>query len=357
METVIPGGPPDLIAYAWFQIGYRPRSSLVLVGLRGPRLRTGMVARIDLPPPRQRAAAAARLAAMVSGAGDDAAVALIVADPGPKGHLLSQTPLSRAVRQQVRRAGLGLLDVLAVGDEAYLSYLCRDQGCCPKGGFPLTEVMSTATAAQMVLEGKVLADGESDLVADVTPDPVPLAALPRRRARPATAEQREEWMRRWRAALAEAVSAQSLSGGRRAVAPARGLAEDPGWLALALEDVMFRDALLVTLAAPDEPDPFRAPSACMDDVLPRREVLRAGSGLLAAVARAAPPGRRAEALATLAWAGWWSGHGARARLLTAQALADQPGHRLAQLIGQLLVAAVPPPWVDQVLAEAEWAEW
>ena len=366
MQTVIPGGPPDLIAYAWFQIGFRPRSSVILVGIRGRKMRTGMVARVDLPPPRQRRASMQRLADMVASTGDDGVVALIVADPTSHGDLLSQRPLCRTIRDQVRQAGLALLDVLAVGEQTYRSYLCDDQGCCPDGGFPLTEVLSSATAAQMVLDGKVLAGAESDLVADVQPDPIPLAGLPRRRLRPATAVQRVEWMDLWRACLAAALDAPPPGPGAGAFCtaplaplPGAGLGADPGWLVPALEDVLFRDAVLITLADPDEPDPLHVPSQAWDEKMPNREVLRAGAGLLATVARAAPKGRRAEALAILGWMAWWSGDGARARLIIAQALADQPDHRLAGLIAQLLMGAVPPPWVDQLdlRAAAEWVEW
>jgi len=293
-------------------------------------------------------------------------VALIVADPTSRGDLLSQRALCRTIREQVRQAGLALLDVLAVGEQTYRSYLCDDQGCCPDGGFPLAEVLSSATAAQMVLDGKVLAGNESDLVADVQPDPVPLTGLPRRRLRPATAAQRAEWMDRWRACLATALDAPppgpdtaAFCAAALAPLPGAGLGEDPGWLVLALEDVLFRDAVLITLADPDELDPLHVPSTALDERVPNREVLRAGAGLLATVARAAPTGRRAEALAILGWMAWWSGDGARARLITAQALADQPEHRLAGLIAQLLMGAVPPPWVDRLdlRAAAERAEW
>jgi hypothetical protein len=50
-------------------------------------------------------------------------------------------------------------------------------------------------------------------------------------------------------------------------------------------------------------------------------------------------------LAALAWAAWWLGEAARARLLCELALQDRPGHRLAALVDQLLSHALPPPWL------------
>ena len=57
---------------------------------------------------------------------------------------------------------------------------------------------------------------------------------------------------------------------------------------------------------------------------PDPEVFEAARALLAQVARGAPPGSRAEALAVLGWMAWWQGSGARGRLLIGLALADDP---------------------------------
>ena len=79
---------------------------------------------------------------------------------------------------------------------------------------------------------------------------------------------------------------------------------------------------------------------------PDRRAFEAARELVAAVARGAPAGERAEALAVLAWMAWWQGSGARGRLLVGLALADRPGHRLAAIVDRLLAYGVPPSWVD-----------
>ena len=64
-----------------------------------------------------------------------------------------------------------------------------------------------------------------------------------------------------------------------------------------------------------------------------RSLVRQGSGVLAA-----PP------LGLLAWMAWWLGDGAASRALVERSLQADPGHRLAQLLGEALDRGVPPGW-------------
>jgi hypothetical protein len=94
----------------------------------------------------------------------------------------------------------------------------------------------------------------------------------------------------------------------------------------------------------------------MDTVMgaePDAELLERGRVLLSAVAREAPPGRRVDALALLAWSAWYAGHGSRGRLLVQRALADVPTHRLARLVDQLLFLGVAPTWVERKREERQ----
>ncbi|HEX2806452.1 MAG TPA: DUF4192 family protein, partial [Kineosporiaceae bacterium] len=150
-------------------------------------------------------------------------------------------------------------------------------------------------------------------------------------------------LRRWRALL-EA----SAPAGARAEAPAQ-----LGWLIEALQDRWLRDAVLLTLVPGSGTAPEELLAGGDDSVLdglldqaPDQELLERGRMLLSAVARAAPPGARVDALALLAWMSWWAGDGARARLLAARALTDQPTHRLARLVDSLLRVGVAPAWVQ-----------
>ena len=138
--------------------------------------------------------------------------------------------------------------------------------------------------------------------------------------------------------------------------PGDPLPAEVAWLVPALRDARLRDAILVSLlpGAPgsalhrDGDDPAADLAAgrveAMPDLReftdrpPDRSAFAAARALLARSPRRAG-GYRAEALALLAMA-WWQGSG-RARLLAALALQDQPGHRLAAIVDELLLPGGP----------------
>lgn len=341
LQTISGGAPQDLVAFSWFVMGFRPRESLVVVGLGGDRLTTGVVARLDLPGPFDGVRAGVQLADLLERGGDEACLLMTVSDaPGTRPLLdedgvMAHDELSCDVAGALAGCGFPVVDALLVGPQSFRSYLCRDEACCPPDGVPLSAVMDSRVAAAMVLGGRCVADDESALVADVAPvaGATPLAPPA---GRPGRARRRAVFDR-WCA---------DLEAG--APEPAR-----PAELLAALRSRDLRDAVLATLvpggraaaegyaAGRGLREPWPA-----DDVPPDEDLLRRGERLLAAVARHAPAGDRAAPLAALGWLGWWSGHGARARLLVARALDDDPGHPLALLVGALLEHSVPPPWHD-----------
>src|SRR6476469_8558812 len=70
-------GPADLVAAVPYLVGFVPTDSIVVVSLRGPRLRLGLVARLDLPDPAHVEEAAASLAQFVHRDGPRQAVVLV----------------------------------------------------------------------------------------------------------------------------------------------------------------------------------------------------------------------------------------------------------------------------------------
>ncbi|MGZ4612463.1 MAG: DUF4192 family protein, partial [Kineosporiaceae bacterium] len=208
-------------------------------------------------------------------------------------------------------------------------------------GHLLGDLGTTAAAASLILRGRTLVGDQAGLVADVSPAPWPATVVIPKQPRAPVAD-----LERWRAMVAALAQAPD---GPRDPAPA-----EVTWLVPALEDPRMRDAALVSLlprgrrmadaiargAVTGVPDLHES-----EEHPPDAEVFEAGRVLLAAIARGAPPGRRAEALALLAWMSWWQGIGARSRLLAALALRDRPGHRLAGLVDALLLHGVPPSWV------------
>jgi hypothetical protein len=350
MTVTVKADPADLIALAWYQLGYRPDDSLVMVGLGGPRQRAGVVSRGDLPPPGQEQAAVVALAGPLLDSGADAVVLLVCAGAACRS---GPPPVLRSALRLLPELGLDVVDAWAVGTTGYRSYRCTDPGCCPRDGRPLAEVLRSRVAAELVLQGCALAEDEAALVADVLPGPVPQAGAadddasdddapeddgPVDGAPPDGTRSPQDLLERWR---------QVLSG----EAGEDGAAELVRLLGPALADGRLRDALMVTLVpgAGRVAEALLAGSggealdACLR-VRPDQGLLDRGVRLLAAVARTARPGRRAGALGALAWLAWWAGQGTRARLLAERALADVPGHRLAMLVDGLLELAVPPPW-------------
>lgn len=352
MESTTPVPPlREIVAHAWFTMGYPPVRSLVLVemaALDGGQ-RPGFVARIDLPPPRYRRQAADVLARAATRNGVRTAIVLVVLDPVPADRPLGPGRMSQLVRDLragLRRATIDVLDVVLVDGGRFRSLLCSDPSCCPPEGTELGDVMATRTAAEMVLLGRRVLDDEAQLVADVTPDPWAPDVLP-----PESPESPEQGdadvdglLTRWQELVAE-----RLADPR----PGDPSPDQVAWLVPAMEDRNLRDALLVSLLPGGVriARRFARGGVLVPDLgaaearRPDPELLAAGRALLAAVARGAPAGRRAEALALLAWMGWWQNDSVRARLLAAMALRDHPGHRLAGLVDTLLLHGVPPAWL------------
>jgi Domain of unknown function (DUF4192) len=341
--------PPlrEVVAHAWFTMGYPPARSLVLVEMipvDGGDV-PGFVARIDLPPPRYRRQAAEVLATVARRNEVEAALVLVVRDPVPSGRPLAPDRMKRFVRDLrsvLRRAQVSVLDVVLVDAGRHRSLLCDDATCCPMEGEELGDVGATRTAASMVLRGRALVEDEAALVADVTPDPWPPGVLGA--DEPGTDP--DHLLARWQALVA----AWTADGGRVAdPSPA-----EVAWLVPAMKDRNLRDALLVSLLPGGVriarrfargqvlgvPDLGAAEARRPDPVL-----FEAGRALFAAVARGAPAGSRAEALALLGWMSWWQNDAVRARLLAAMAVQDHPGHRLAGLVDTLLLHGVPPSWL------------
>jgi len=342
MQTVVRGGPRDLIALAWYRIGFRPRESLVLVGLRGTRRHSGMVVRVDLPAREHRRRTLRAVVDMLRRSGDGEVVVLVVSDvdggprAGTRGEaVMPHRELVGWLRRELPRQGIGVFDVLGVGPTSFRSYLCGDPQCCPAAGLSLDQVADSELAAHMVLEGRTVADREADLVADV--QPVMRGRVTAAQLRQAGAPDPVQALRRWRQLLAEGVPEPPE--------PARMLA--------ALRHVRLRDAVMFTLIPGAGLFPERVLAGepveltTSDDPWTNRpddELAERGRRVLAGLARVAPPGERAEALAVLAWLAWWCNDPARCRLLVDLALADRPDHRLAALVAQLHAAGVPPTW-------------
>jgi hypothetical protein len=357
----------DLIALVWFRLGYRPWKSLVLVGLTGPRHQVGPILRVDLPSSRKRREVIRGLADVLLRHGQESVVVLVVSDRRGSTHRAEGTParrgrdgedpppqlsrgLVRALLEELSR-DLDVLDVLSVGPTSFRSCLCPDPTCCPPGGIPLSQAMTSRVATRMVTMGQVVRDDESELVSDVIPmevKNVPDGPVP---------PDGEDASRRMDAAQWSA--SQALACWRTLLAGTGPVPPDLRWLGRELESTLFRDALMLTLlpgSGSAAEDLLAGRREAFDHDLtacePEQVLYERGRCLLAVWVKQALEGSRAPGLTVLAWMAWWRGDTVRSRLLVERALHDRPEYRLAKLVRDLLAAGIPPDWISSALSDS-----
>lgn len=261
----------DLLAFLPYQLGFRPRDSVVAVSLQGTARRLGLVARVDLADLVRPLGA--ELAASVAGhlSTDGATSALVVvythADPRVADRGLRADLTAPAVRaaETARRACARLGDVVVwvVCDDGYLDLDCREPACCPPGGRPLVDLARAEDAARELGGYGPVPESRGE-IGHVEP----AGAGPRRSASAARSRWADAWLRTdrsdevlawrrrsldtWRTAMATMVTDRVDGGGD---VPCVGPAP-LGRIEAALDDPAVRDAVLLTVVDPggDLPD-------------------------------------------------------------------------------------------------------
>ncbi len=363
-------GPADLVAAVPYLVGFLPSASIVAVSLRGPRLRLGVVARLDLPPAGREHDTAAALAAFVRRDGPREAFVLVYDDQPwtrwwPRPHQL----LVDAVTDDLGQHGVPVREAVYVGAQRFWSYTCVVPGCCPAAGWPMRDARSSEVAATFVLQGRAPLADRQGLVDRVAPgDPATLAAVADAidtwgaDAGPQGQHAGDVGRRAWQ--RARVVDLDTLA--RRYVAGERGLSVDEAGRALAgLLDDDVRDVVavrwtrwLLSLAAPGTADEVTRPVAeLVDDSTPPDlddlELAGAVEQLLVDLAVRADGPAAVAPLTLLSMQCWACGDGACAGVAADRALAIDPAHRMAVMVDQLLRAGLPPRWVADVRAEDE----
>lgn len=390
MTTLIRAhGPRDLLAYVPYRLGYRPRDSVVLVGLRPPRGRVGLVVRVDVGDVADLEHGPQLARSVVGHLAADGAqrVVLVVYTDEPLRPGGAEAARARAAVEHCREAAepdLGPADVWVVSTSGWYALDCAEAECCPPGGRPLRDLESSEVGAHMVLAGNALADTREDALriprapADERRRAARAARRVRDRAREvglsaphedpgaAAVERRVESLREWRAAIARAAAHERDRPGHRTSAARTAPGGLPpatvlGRIAAGLGSVPVRDAVLVSLV-PGTGDladrtvrggdvdagTGRAIASIVDPVAglaPDPDVTGPARAVLEAVVAHAPRGCAAPALTLLALVAWWHGDGGRAGRRLDEALAEDPTYRLALLLSSALDAGVPPGWI------------
>ncbi|MDM7831394.1 DUF4192 domain-containing protein [Cellulomonas edaphi] len=374
IETIRVSEPREVLAYIPHRLGFRPRDSVVLVSLRPPRGRLGLIMRMDLQDvvDHERGPQLARSAiATMDRDGARRIICVLYSDgTDPRGRT---SPLHDAAHHVREAAGgpFGDVEVLVSTPTGYLDLDCDDERCCPRGGRPLRDLESTQVGAHMVLAGSTVAGSREDLVRIGRADDQLRRSVGRVRRRwevrgaqarlagpDAVSRWRLDSVRAWRAAVAR------VDG--------TGTARAAPWgrLEAGLADRRVRDAVLVALV-PGTGDlaercvvgamPAPADDAAMaaalrlimdgdEGVEPPRELGALHARTLEAVVAHGRAGHQAPALTLLGMLSWWEGDGARAQILLERALEHDPGYRLGRMVQDLLRAAVPPGWARRTAA-------
>ena len=363
-------GPADLVAAVPYLMGFVPSASIVVVSLRGPRLRLGVVARLDLPPAGREHDTAAAIAAFVRRDGPREAVVLVYDDRPwtrwwPRPHQL----LVDAVGDDLGRHGVPVREAVYVGGQRFWSYSCTMPGCCPADGWPMRDAKASEVAATYVLQGRSPLADRQGLVDRVAPgDPATLAAVENAidtcvaAVGPQGQDTRAAGRRAWQRARASDLDTLA----RRYAAGERGLSADEAGRALAgLLDHEVRDVVAVrwtrwmlSLAAPGTADEVTRPVAELaDDSTPPDlddlELAEAVEQLLVDLAVRADGPAAVAPLTLLAMQCWACGNGAAAGVAVDRALAIDPAYRMATLVDQLLRAGLAPRWAADVRADDE----
>jgi hypothetical protein len=313
------GDPGEIAAALPHLLGFRPRESVVLVSLTGPRgVQVGLTIRADIPPPEHAPALARELSRSVRTDLPGAVLLVVVSDDVPDDDLPYRA-LVHELTVALFAEGIPVRDALLVGDRRWWSYDCPSGCCRPSAGTPLPTGTSPLAAAT-VAAGVVVADSREELTARIAQ-----RGGPARNAMASVA----------RRVAAEAVARLGVVG-RAATAEESWAAVEAG-LAHARAGVALLDAALARLLWG------------LRDVAVRDRALRLALDEDAAVealwtdcVRRAPR-RYVPAPATLLAVGaWLRGDGAMAGVALERALAADRTYRLADLMRKALSACVPP---------------
>lgn len=237
------------------------------------------------------------------------------------------TPAVDAVRTELARAGLRVLDALRVTGSRYWSYLCDDPHCCPPEGKAF-DPSTSRVAAAATFAGQVALPDRAALVRLL--DPVVGAA--REAMRLATVRADQSLTRLLAAAPTEPRRARELrTAGESAVRVAhdrhrradRLIDDEVAWLSLLLDHIPVRDHAWRRTGPEDWQQ-----------------------SLWGDLVRRAEPGLVAAPASLLAFSAWRAGQGALAAVAIERALSDRPGYSMALLLEDVLRNGVQPSTVE-----------
>jgi len=318
------GSADGILAVVPHLLGFRPKDSLVVLGVGGPHARIRLAFRYDLPDPADDEVASDIAEHAVGVLGRQRLAMAVAVGYGPGAAV---TPVMDVLAPALRDAGIAVQDMLRVDGGRYWSYICQDPGCCPPDGTPFATDNHPASAALAAAGLTVLAD-RSELADTVAP--LAEAAAPMHAATGRARQRAGELVDLAAAADGGDPFLPIADAGRRSVKQAitryrRGGQltdhEELAWLGVTLSDLRVRD------------DAW----ARMDPAFNEQH-----ERLWVDLVRHLPTEFVAAPAALLAFTAWQGGNGALAAVAIERALDAEPQYSMALLISDALHAGLPP---------------
>jgi Domain of unknown function (DUF4192) len=323
--------PADVVGCVPYQVGFHPRESLVVLCLHGPRRRSGLTMRIDLPPPHLDRDLAVQMAARVAYDGADGAVVVCYTEATDSGGVLPRQRLVDALLERLRARGIDASEGILVRGGRWWSYRCR-QPCCPPEGTPLPAEPTAATtrvAAEAAAGGTAVLPDRDALAASIRPQPATLASAGLQQTHDRVADAFLDACHSRGAAAVDAETLDLLRAlvRRYATGERRVADSEAARVAVGLADKRVRDEA-ATLSLDPGAD---ALLVLLADVAQR------------AIAEHAPP-----VCTLLAWVAYAQGNGGLANVAIERALECDPDYEMALLLATGISRQVPPSAVREL---------
>lgn len=349
-QTVVKlSGPASLVAAVPHLVGFEPAESVVVVAMRETaegRTRICLTERVDLPALlgddlddelleetgldweealELGTELADLLATRAAQAGASSAVVIVWSASARPGAPLPFRGLVDQLGDAFADVDAPMLDALAVGPDAWWSYVCQDTGCCPPEGTARESLDGGPFAAASALVGRSLLPDRAALVRSVA------------RVEGEELERQQELRDAVRAELSARVAAvRSASFLRRQTLDlwdewVRTLAqrrvvpdEVVARLSIGLEDILTRDAVVCRVLTDD------------------RELAEDAIALLLAVVPRALPPEDSACTTLLAWFAYAQGDGALANVCLDRVQESDPSYSMAALLREGIERGAEP---------------
>jgi hypothetical protein len=316
--------PSELVAAVPFLLGYHPSDSVAVVALAGRAVEFAACA--DLPPPDSEVGRA-DLENLAETVARQCLGPVVVVGYGKPQRV---TPVVLRLAQTVQMLGMPVRDVLRVTDGRWWSYLCDELRCCSDEGTPCLPGDSVI-AAEATFRGIVALPSRKDLVAQVAP----VDGADRESMVAATEQARKRFTD---------LIADDLEAGPRKTGPQRygRLIRKAGRTAVreaeqrcrAGESISDDEAAWLGVLLVDQ--------SVADYALSRTEPSDWRIRLWTEVLRRMEPAYVAVPACLLGFAAWRAGRGSLARVAVDRALAEEPEHRFAGLMHEVLGFGIGP---------------